>query len=185
MSSETIQTSGVASRYADAFFELMAGNKALDVAEKDLNALKSAIADNTELRDFLKSPIYTQQDQTSAITTIAEKAGFHDLTRNYLVLITQNRRLFALEDIIRAFNAKLADHRGEVSAEAISAMTLNDEQTRRLRVEIETIVGKAVNLKTRVDPTLLGGLIVKVGSTMIDSSLKTKLNRIQSVMKEA
>jgi len=87
--------------------------------------------------------------------------------------------------MIVAFAQRLAAHRGEVSAEAISAAALNDDQTKRLRSEIETIVGKAVNLSTRVDPDLLGGLIVKVGSTMIDSSLRTKLNRLKSVMKEA
>ena len=100
-------------------------------------------------------------------------------------MIAHNRRLFALPEIINAFNDRLATHRGEVRAEAITATALNADQERRLRSEIESVVGKAINLDTQVDADLLGGMIVKVGSTMIDSSLKTKLNRLQSIMKEA
>ncbi len=185
MTSDATISSGIAQRYASAFFELMADNNALDIAEKDLTSLKTAIAQSQDFSDFLKSPIYTQADQLTAISAIAQKADFHQLTRNFITLIGENRRLFALNDIIIAFQARLSMHRGEVSAEAITAVDLNQEQARRLRSEIETIVGKAVNLETRVDPDLLGGMIVKVGSRMIDSSLKTKLSRLQSVMKEA
>ena len=119
------------------------------------------------------------------MAAIAAKAGVSDLVRKFIGVVAANRRLFALEGIIVAFTRRLADHRGEVSAEAVSAAPLNDEQTKRLRGEIERVVGKAVNLSVKVDKDLLGGMIVKVGSKMIDSSLKTKLNRLKSVMKEA
>ena len=175
----------MAERYADAFFELLVENNALEVGEKDLAGLGSAIEQSDDLRDFLASPVYTQEDQIKAITALADKSNVAPQTRNFLILIAHNRRLFALKSIIAAFKGRLAAHHGEVSAEAATATELNADQSRRLRSEIETIVGKAVNLETRVDPSLLGGMIVKVGSRMIDSSLKTKLSRLQTMMKEA
>lgn len=185
MTSDATISSGIAARYAGAFFELVAENNALEAAEQDLKTLKQAIGSNQDFANFLKSPVYSQEDQTKAISALAEKANFGQITSNFLTLIAKNRRLFALEGIIDAFQARLSAHRGEVNAEAVTAIELNQDQSRRLRSEIETIVGKAVNLETRVDPDLLGGMIVKIGSRMIDSSLKTKLNRLQSVMKEA
>ncbi|MEO1151015.1 MAG: F0F1 ATP synthase subunit delta [Pseudomonadota bacterium] len=178
-------TSGIADRYAAAFFDLAQEHSALDAAEKDLGALKATIQGSPELLGFIKSPVYSYEDQKKAITALADKASFAPLTANFLKLIARNQRLFALPDIITAFEHALARHRGEVSAEATTAVSLSDEQTRRLRQEIETLVGQAVNLQTKVDASLLGGMVVKVGSKMIDSSLKTKLNRLQSVMKEA
>ena len=177
--------SGIAARYADALFELALEGGALDSVAADLKGLRAAIDASPDFKTFLSSPVYGADEQERAISAIAEKAGLSALTRNFVSLVAKNRRLFALEGMIAAFAQRLAAHRGEVSAEAISAAALNDDQTKRLRSEIETIVGKAVNLSTRVDPDLLGGLIVKVGSTMIDSSLRTKLNRLKSVMKEA
>jgi F-type H+-transporting ATPase subunit delta len=177
--------SGIASRYAGALFELAAEGGALETAERDLKSLKASIAGSPDFRKFLTSPVYDADDQSKAIAAIADKAKFSPLTKNFLALIAKNRRLFALEGMIAAFFARLAEHRGEVTAEAVSASPLNDEQMKRLRHEIEAKVGKAVNLSTSVDPDLLGGLVVKVGSTMIDSSLRTKLNRLKSVMKGA
>lgn len=177
--------SGIAGRYAGALFDLALEADGLDAVSADLQTLRAAIEASSDLKSFLSSPVYGAEDQARAISAIAEKAGLSPLTKNFLGLVARNRRLFALEGMIAAFAARLAVHRGEVSAEAVSAAPLNDEQTRRLRGEIETIVGKAVNLSLRTDPDLLGGMIVKVGSTMIDSSLRTKLNRLKSVMKEA
>lgn len=176
---------GIAGRYADALFDLALEDGALATVEKDLAGLRAAIDASPDLKAFLASPLYEAEDQRRAIGALAERAGYSPLTKNFLGLIASNRRLFALEAVIAAFFARLAAHRGEVSAEAVSAVALNAEQARRLRTEIEAVVGKAVNLSTRVDPELLGGLVVKVGSTMIDSSLKTKLNRLRSVLKEA
>lgn len=177
--------SGIAGRYAGALFDLALEGDGLDAVSADLQTLRAAINASSDLKSFLSSPVYGAEDQARALAAIAEKAELGALTRNFLGLVARNRRLFALEAMIAAFAAHLAVHRGEVSAEAVSAAPLNDEQTRRLRGEIETIVGKAVNLSLRTDPDLLGGMIVKVGSTMIDSSLRTKLNRLKSVMKEA
>ncbi|MEX0644701.1 MAG: F0F1 ATP synthase subunit delta [Parvularculaceae bacterium] len=176
---------GIAQRYAGALFDLARESDAIEAIEKDLQTLRAAIEAGADLRAFLKSPVYDADDQMRAITAIVDKAGLSPLTKNFLSLVARNRRLFALEAMVAAFFAILAMQRGEMSAEATSATPLNDEQLKRLRTEIETIVGKAINLTTRVDPELLGGLVVKVGSTMVDSSLKTKLNRIRSVMKEA
>lgn len=177
--------SGLAGRYAGALFDLAAESGALEAVAADLQSVQATIAASSDFRSFLSSPVYDADSQARAIAAIAAKAGLSALTGNFLQLVTRKRRLFALEAMIAAFAARLAAHRGEVGAEAVSATPLNDEQKRRLRAEIEAVVGKAVNLSVRADPELLGGLIVKVGSTMIDSSLKTKLSRLKSVMKEA
>ncbi len=179
------RASGPLSRYAEALFNLGLDDNALDRVENDLKALQGAIAGSPDLRAALKSPIYDADEKARAVAAIAEKLALAPLSRNFLGVVAKNRRLFALEGIIAAFAHRLAEHRGEVSAEAVSAAPLNGDQTRRLRGEIERVVGKAVNLGVKVDPELLGGMIVKVGSTMIDSSLRTKLNRLKSVMKEA
>jgi F-type H+-transporting ATPase subunit delta len=184
-SPKPMRESGPASRYAEALFDLAVEDKALERVEADLKALSAAIGASTEFRAMLKSPVYDADAKARALAAIADKAGVSPLTKNFLGVVAKNRRLFALSGVIAAFMKRLAAHRGEVSAEAVSAAPLNTDQTKRLRGEIERVVGKAVNLTVKVDPELLGGMVVKVGSTMIDSSLKTKLNRLKSVMKEA
>ena len=185
MSGDLAPATGVAGRYATALFDLATEASALDAVEADLKALGASIEASSELKDFIRSPVYDRADQMKAIGALADKAGLSELTSNFLQLVAKNRRLFALPDMIRAFGALAAKARGEVSAEAVSAAPLNDDQSKALRLEIEAMVGKAVNLETRVDPELLGGLVVKIGSQMIDASLKTKLNRLKTVMKEA
>ena len=188
MSSDASTTpivSGAAQRYAEALFDLALEQNALETVESDLKSLGRAAAGSADFRTFLTSPVYDAGDKAKAIAAIAERAGVSALTRNFLGVVAANRRLFLLEGMMTAFARRLSEHRGEVSAEAIAAAPLNDEQTKRLRGEIERVIGKAVNLSVRVDKDLLGGMIVKVGSKMIDSSLKTKLNRLKSVMKEA
>lgn len=188
MSSEAAASpalSGPALRYAEALFDLALQERALDAVETDLASLARNIGASADFRAFLTSPVYSAEDKARAIEAIAEKAGLTKLTQNFLGVVAANRRLSVLEGMMAAFRKRLADHRGEVSAEATAAAPLNDDQTRRLRGEIERVVGKAVNLSVKVDEDLLGGLVVKVGSKMIDSSLRTKLNRLKSVMKEA
>jgi len=177
--------SGAAGRYASALFDLARDSNAIETVEGELATLQSAISASAELRSFLNSPVYGRDEQLSAIGALASKAGFGALVSNFLKLVAQNRRLAALEDMIRAFRALAADHRGEISAEAATAAAMSDDQIKALRLEIERMVGKAVNLETRVDPDLLGGLVVKIGSKMVDASLKTKLNRLKTVMKKA
>lgn len=185
MSRDLAPTTGVAGRYAAALFDLAREANAIDAVEGELESLAAAIDGSDDLRGFLKSPVYGRDDQLKAMSAIAEKAGFSALTMNFLKLVAKNRRLFALDAMIRAFAARAAAHRGEVSAEAISAAPMSEDQVKALRLEIETMLGKAVNLETRVDPGLLGGLVVRIGSKMIDSSLRTKLNRLRTRMKEA
>lgn len=177
--------SGAAGRYAEALFDLARDEKALETVEGDLKTLRAAMDDGAEFRDFLTSPVYTRDDQEAAIAAIAQKAGAAALTTNFLRLVAQKGRLFSLEKMIDEFTKLAAHARGEVEAEATSAASLSDEQTKRLRGEIEGLVGRAVSLRTKVDPDLLGGLVVKIGSTMIDSSLRTKLNKLKTAMKEA
>ncbi len=185
--SAQISESGVAARYANALFDLGLGEGAETLAsiEADFKTLSAAIAGSDDLRGFLKSPVYGGEEKRDAIAAIAERAGLAPLTKNFLGLVATNLRLFALEDMIAAFFKRMSAHRGEVNAEAVSAAPLNDDQAKRLRGEIERYVGKAVNLETKVDPELLGGLVVKVGSMMVDSSLRSKLNRLKSQLKEA
>ncbi len=185
MSRDLASLTGVAGRYAAALFGLAQEAGALEVVEADLAALGVAIAGSDDLRGFLRSPVYGRDDQKNAIAALAKKASFNELTSNFVALVAQNRRLFALEDMTSAFAVLAAQHRGEVSAEVVSAAALDADQAKALRHEIEAMVGKAVKLETRVDPDLLGGLVVKIGSQMIDASLKTKLNRLKTVMKEA
>ena len=185
MSGRTAPATGVASRYAAALFELAKEAGRADAVEAELKILQGAVAASDDLGAFLKSPVYDREAQTKVAAALAEKAGFDALTANFLRLVAQNRRLFALPDIIGAFLELAAADRGEIAAEAIAAAPMNEEQVKALRHEIEAKMGKAVNLETRVDPDLLGGLVVKVGSVMIDASLKTKLNRLKTVMKEA
>ncbi len=184
-SASVAPVSGAAARYASALFDLARDSAAIETIESELVSLQSAINASADLRGFLKSPVYGRDEQLSAIGALASKAGFGGLTSNFLKLVAQNRRLFALEDMIRAFRALAASHRGEVSAEAATAAPMSADQIKALRLEIERMVGKAVNLETRVDPDLLGGLVVKIGSKMVDASLKTKLNRLKTVMKKA
>lgn len=176
---------GVAGRYAAALFELAKEAGAVGAVEAELKALAALIDESEDLRAFLKSPVYEREDQKRVAAALAARAGFSALTANFLNLLAANGRLFALPGVIKAFMAMAAADRGEVAAEAVTAAPMNEEQTRALRHEIEAMAGKAVNLETRVDPELLGGLVVKIGSRMIDASLKTKLNRLKTVMKEA
>lgn len=176
---------GVAGRYAAALFDLAKEAGVIGDVEAELKALAALIDESEDLRAFLKSPVYEREDQKRVAAALAARAGFSPLTANFLNLLAKNGRLFALSGVIKAFMAMAAADRGEVAAEAVTAAPMNEDQTRALRHEIEAMAGKAVNLETRVDPELLGGLVVKIGSQMIDASLKTKLNRLKTVMKEA
>lgn len=175
---------GVVGRYASALFELAEGAKALDAVAGELTAIGTMIADSADLRRMVKSPVFSSEEQGAAFAEILKKAGISGLTANFVGLVAQNRRLFALADMIKGFHALLAAHRGEVSADVTSAHALNDAQTKALKDAMKAAIGKDVQVVTRVDPALLGGLVVKVGSRMIDTSLRTKLNSLKIAMKE-
>jgi F-type H+-transporting ATPase subunit delta len=136
-----------------------------------------------DLRRLVRSPVISAENQEKALAAVLDKAGIRGLTANFLKLITRNRRLFAIGDMLKNFRALLARERGEVTADVASAHPLTPEQMNALKDMLRMQAGKDVQINTRVDPNLLGGLIVKVGSRMIDSSLRTKLNNLKVAMK--
>jgi len=176
--------SGVAGRYALALFELALEEKALEKTEADLNRFGEALDASEDLVRLVKSPIYSADEQGKAISAVLDKIQIEGLTAKFLKLITKNRRLFAAPDMIQAFRKLTARHRGETSAEIVSARELEEGQVTALKQALKAALDKDVQLTTRVDPSLLGGLVVKVGSRMIDSSLRTKLNSMKHAMKE-
>ena len=175
----------IGGRYAAALFDLASDEKNLDAVEKDLIDLSAAIDQSEDLQNLITNPLFGREDQQKAIVGLLEAGKAHQIIRNVAGLMAYNGRLFALPAMIKAFRKLAADARGEVSAEAVTAVPLTDDQIKRLRSEIETSVGKAVNLETRTDESLLGGLVVKVGSRMVDTSLRTKLTQLKMSMKEA
>ena len=184
MAGEVDTPSGVAGRYATALFELAVEEKALEKVEQDLNRFASALDAVEDLRRLVRSPVFTAEEQERAIAAILEQMEIEGLTANFLKLIARNRRLFAAPDMIKAFRALLARHRGQTSAEVTSALPLSEGQLRALQTALKAALHKEVQLDQKVDATLLGGLVVKVGSRMIDSSLRTKLNSLKQTMKE-
>lgn len=176
---------GVAGRYASALFELASESKQVGEIEAELGKFESLLDMSEDLRRMVRSPVFSAEEQTRAIAAVLDKAGIGGLTANFFKLIASNRRLFAVGDMIKAFRALSAKARGEVTAEVTSAIALNDAQIATLKETLKASVGKDVLLATRVDPSLLGGLVVKIGSRMIDSSLRTKLTSLESMLKGA
>jgi F-type H+-transporting ATPase subunit delta len=178
--------SGMAGRYATALFELALEEKAIDAVRKDLDQFDALIAANPDLARLVRSPVFGADEQIKALSAILDKAGIKGLAANFLRVITTNRRLFAARDIIRGFRALVARHRGEVTAQVTVAEQLNDKNLDALKSALKSVTGgKDIDLDVKVEPAIIGGLIVKVGSRMIDSSLRTKLNSIKFAMKEA
>lgn len=181
MSSET--TGAIAQRYAAALFELAEEHNALDQVAADLKAFRDMAAASDDLIRLLRSPVIGRDAQVRAITAVADKAGFSDLTRRFLGMVAGNRRLFSVDGMIGAFLAHLAAKRGEVTATVSAAAPLSDAQLSSLTETLKAAVGSKVAIDVHVDPSLLGGLVVRVGSRMIDNSLRTKLQHLQLAMK--
>ncbi len=175
----------VAGRYASALFELASEQSLTSEVEQDLAAFQALIDESDDLKRLVRSPVFSADEQSKAMTAIVEKVGFRQLTANFLKLIARNRRLFALADVIRCYRDLAAKARGEVQADVASAAPLTEAQLAALSDTLKEAVGAQVRVNTRVDPELIGGLIVKVGSRMIDSSLATKLISLKTRMKEA
>ena len=175
--------SGLAGRYANAAFELAQDQKAVDAVSTDLAELRRAVETSADLARLVRSPVFSAQDQAKALRAILEKMGAHPLTTKFVLLLAQKRRLFILTHVITAFESLLAKSRGETEAEVTSARHLNDDEIAELKSTLKAKLGKEPRLHSRIDPTLLGGLVVKVGSRMIDSSLRTKLDGLRSAMK--
>ena len=176
----------MAGRYATALFELALENKAVDAVKKDLEAFDALVAGSADLNRLVRSPVFGADEQLKALSAILDKAGIKGLAANFLRVITANRRLFAARDMIRGYRALVARHKGEVSAQITVAEKLSDKNLAALKSALKSVTGgKDIDLDVKVDPTIIGGLIVKVGSRMVDSSLRTKLNAIKFAMKEA
>ncbi|HEX5078774.1 MAG TPA: F0F1 ATP synthase subunit delta [Geminicoccaceae bacterium] len=177
--------SGVAGRYALALFELARDGGQLDPVAGDLAAFKAMLDDSADLRRLIRSPVITREDQGKALAALSKRAGFAELTSKFLGVLAEHRRLYVLPEVIEAYRTMLAEHKGEVGAELVSAVPLQEQQVATLREQLSAAVGKQVSLSARVDPGLLGGLVVRVGSRMLDASLRTKLRQLELAMKGA
>ncbi len=175
---------GIAARYATALFDLAKEGDALKAVEADAAALSDALAASPELGEVINSPVISREEQANAIAAVAKALKLDSLTANTLGLMADKRRLFVLPQFLNVLAERIAAEKGEVTAEVTSAVTLTPIQISKLTHTLKAKVGKTVKLKTTVDESLIGGLIVKLGSTMIDTSVKSKLASLQNAMKE-
>ncbi|MDP3527185.1 MAG: F0F1 ATP synthase subunit delta, partial [Hoeflea sp.] len=176
--------SGVAERYASSLYELASEAKSVDAVAKDLNRFQAMIDDSTDLRRLVESPVFSAEDQSRSIVALISKAGISGLVGNFLKVVARNRRLFAMPAIIRSYHETVARERGEVSADVTSAHALTPTQEKELMAALSSVTGKTVTLDVTVDASLLGGLIVKIGSRQVDTSLRTKLSTLKHTLKE-
>ncbi len=183
VAAETSLTSALAGRFATALFALAHERKALDEVAADLGLIAAMVEESREFRRLIHSPVLKRAEQGRAANAVLEAAGVGELARNLVGLLAERRRLFALSDIIGAYRARLSSHRGEVAAVATSARPLTNGQVEALKKSLAQTVGKEVTLATEVDEGLLGGLVVRVGSRMFDSSLSTRLTNLKTAMK--
>lgn len=177
-------SSGIAERYASAVFDIAKESDSIAELESNIDDLTAALADSAELGDLINSPIYSRDAQGKAIAAVAEKMALRPVMQNALGLMAQKRRLFVLPALLAQLRSMIADEKGEVTAEVVSAQALSDAQVDALAKTLTSSVGKEVKIKATVDATLIGGLVVKVGSKMIDTSIRSKLNSLQNAMKE-
>ena len=184
MSEPASITQGIAGRYASAVFDIAKEGNNLKAMEQDVDALDAALSDSDDFRDLISSPLYGRDEQSAAVGAIARKMRLSDTMSNLLGLLADKRRLFVLPGIVGALRDMLAEDRGEVTAEVTTAKALTRTQSDKLAKTLSEQVGKSVSIKETVDASILGGLIVKVGSRMIDTSIASKLNALQNNMKE-
>jgi F-type H+-transporting ATPase subunit delta len=174
----------LAQRYAQSLFDLALEAKSVEGVQSALNGFNGLISSSPDLLTLVKSPIFTSDEQLRAISAVLENAKLDGLAANFIKTVTGNRRLFALPSIIEAFNAIVSTHKGEIRAHVTVAKALSDAESTELKATLKAKLGKDPILDIAIDPSILGGLIVKVGSKMIDTSLKTQLNSLKNVMKE-
>ena len=184
MAQSSSPISGVAERYAGSLFALALQANSVAKVEADLNSFDKMLSGSADLERLIKSPVFSSEDQARAIAAIADKAGIKGLAGNFLRVVAANRRLFAVPGMIKAFRRIAAEHRGETSADVTSAHALTAAQQTELKAALKSVAGKDVAITVTVDPSLLGGLVVKMGSRQIDTSLKTKLNSLKLALKE-
>lgn len=184
MSEPASISAAIAGRYATAIFDLAQEANGLDALAADVGALDAALTGSADLRDLIASPVYTREDQGAAVAALAGQMGLSAPLANGLKLMAAKRRLFALPQLLRALAAAIAEARGEMTAEVISAAELSADQAGKLAATLAKQTGKTVKLNVAVDESLIGGMIVKLGSRMIDTSVKAKLASLQNAMKE-
>ena len=175
---------GVAERYATALFELASETGELEIVEADIARFETLRRESADLRRLMKSLVFSNEDQVRAIGAVVEAAGLGQTVSNFIKLVASNNRLSAMADMFRGFRQLLADRRGEVTAGIVSAIPLSDGQLADIKRALADISGKSVHVELDVDPSLIGGLVVKLGSRMIDTSLKTKLDALKIALKE-
>ena len=175
--------SGVPGRYASALFELAKEANAVDEIGADLSRFRWLLDESEDLRRLVRSPVFSAEDQLAALDAICSRAEIRGLALNFVRLVTRNRRLFAIGGMIKAYRTLTAQARGEIAAEVTSAEALAQQHVEDLKAAIKSAVGRDVDLALKVDPAILGGLVVKVGSRMLDNSLKTKLQNLRIAMK--
>jgi F-type H+-transporting ATPase subunit delta len=185
VAAEDPYVSGVSGRYATALFELARDEKSIDAVKADLDRFDALLGDSADLKRLVRSPVFSADTQLKALIAVLDKAGITGIAANFLKVLTRNRRLFAITDVIRAFRALVAKFKGEASADVTVAERLSDRNLDALKTALKSVTGKDVALNVKVDPSIIGGLVVKLGSRMVDSSLRTKLNSIKHAMKEA
>ncbi len=183
-----METSGgmqasLAGRYASALFGLARDEKQIDAVSRSLEALHQALADSRDLDQLVISPLVSREDAGNALGAVAGQLALDPLTTSFVGVLARNGRKAELRNVIRAFRKLAANHRGETTAEVVSAHPLDDEQIDKLKAQLRSRAGRDVAIEARVDPNILGGLVVKLGSQMIDASLRTKLNRLAQAMK--
>jgi F-type H+-transporting ATPase subunit delta len=181
---ENPTVSGVAGRYATALFELALESNAIDSLRADLAKFQGLLDQSADLKRLVRSPVFTADVQEKALDAVLKAAGIGGTAANFLRLVVRKRRLFAISDIIRNFNLLVASHKGEVGAQVTVAEALSAARLAEVKAALAEVTGKDVVVDVKVDPSIIGGLVVKLGSRMIDTSLRTKLHALKNAMKE-
>ncbi|AEI94699.1 MULTISPECIES: F0F1 ATP synthase subunit delta [Roseobacter] len=184
MSEPASISTSIAARYATAVYDIAKDSKSVKSLEDDINVLQSALSESADFGALLSSPIYTREEQEAAITALASKMGLSTTMASTLSLMAQKRRLFVVPQLLSTLRAIIAEDKGEVTADVVSAKALTKTQADKLAKTLKASTGKTVTLNASVDESLIGGLVVKVGSRMIDTSIRSKLNSLQNAMKE-
>ena len=173
----------LAGRYASALFDLARDQRQIESVGKSLDALGQALLDSKDFKELVTSPLVSREEAGNAFAALAPQLGLDPVTTNFIGVLARNGRKGELQNVIRAFRRLAAEHRGEATAEVVTARPLNDDQIAALRQQLRARAGRDVTIDAAVDPTLLGGIVVKLGSQQIDASIRTKLNRLAQAMK--
>jgi len=184
MAGEGAHLSGMAGRYATALFELALEENALDSVKADLDRFDTLLTASADLTRLVRSPVFSSEDQVRALSAVLGLAEIRGLATQFLLTVASNRRLFAVRDIIKAYGALVARHRGEVAAQVTLAAPASEHHLVAIKDALSSVTGKDVQVDVKIDPAIIGGLVVKLGSRMVDSSLRTKLNMMKQAMKE-